>query len=72
MFDDGRRVEKEVMSAMEEKRTEAKEPRETDAAGVDVTWKAASGAKSSKAEIGPLWRPGLASARRARWRIHAP
>ena len=44
MSDEGRRVEKEVMNAMEWKRIEAEESRETDAAGGGVAWKAASGA----------------------------
>ena len=46
---EGRRVEEEVTSVTEGKRIEAQE---TDAAGVGVNWKAASGAQSPKAEIG--------------------
>ena len=47
------------MSAMECTGIEAKEPRETDAAGGGVTWKAASGAQSSKADIGPSGESGV-------------
>ena len=32
---------------------------ETDTAGGGVTWKAASGAQSSMAEVGPVGEPGL-------------
>ena len=52
-------VEKEVMSAVEWIRIEAKEPRETDAAGVGVNWKAASEALSSEADINPSGESGV-------------
>ena len=54
-----RRVEKEVMNAMEWKRIDAKEPRETGSAGGGVTWKAESGAQGSKAEIGSSRESGV-------------
>ena len=57
MKNDRRR--KEVMSAVEWKRIEAKETREMDAAGGGVTGKAAFGAPSSKAEIGPSGESGV-------------
>ena len=54
------------------KRIEAKQRRETEAAGGGVTGQAACGAQSSEAEIGPLASAGLASTGRARWGIKAP
>ena len=59
VIDEVRRVDKEVMSAMEGKRIGAKELREADTAGVGVNLKAASGAQSSKAEIGPSDESGV-------------
>ena len=55
-----RETGKDLWSAkLEWRRIEAKERRETDAAGGGVTWKAASGAQSSKAEIGPSGKSGV-------------
>ena len=66
MKNDRRR--KEVMSAVERKRIEAKETKEMDAVRGGVTQKTASGAPSSKAEIGAFGESLLASTVRARWR----
>ena len=60
-------IEKELREArkalrrvtLEWKRIDAKEPKETDAAGVDGKWKAASGAQVSKAKIGTSGKSGV-------------
>ena len=44
---------------LEWRRIEARERRDTDAAGGGATWKAASGVQSSKAEIGPAGESGV-------------
>ena len=70
----GSEIEKELCEAGKEVRqvtlewirTEAKAPREMDAARSDVAWMAASQAQSSKAEVS-LTCPGLTSTVWARW-----
>ena len=61
-----------LLAKLEWRRIEAKERRDTDAAGRGVTWKAASGAQSSEAEIGSCGDSGVGVNRKGSLGITAP